>query len=234
MALTKKDRERWAHIEEIIAENKVELKAATSHEPLKAFAEANGLMNRSDFPKFKHSLRKIGVNYDALRDEAMQAYNDELDARAADIDDQAREAPSVTLWTAAVEGDDGSGAFAVVDEEDTAIWYGRFFDDDRTRVAGDPVSAEQSAAEKAVWLAGKALAEAGYPLGRVRIHTTCHELDVDALRAAGVRSSVAVSVVVDPDDLRAVAMAEAPGFQRWQDADLLGLVDDGAGEDGAE
>ena len=234
MALTKKDRERWAHIEEIIAENKAELKAATSHQPLKAFAEREGLMNKGDFPKFKHSLRKIGVHYDALRDEAMQAFNDELQARASDIDDQAREAPSVTLWTAAVEGDDGSGAFAVVDEEDTAIWYGRFFDDDRTRVAGDLVSAEQSAAEKAVWLAGKALAEAGYPLGRVRIHTTCHELDVDALRAAGVRSSVAVSVVVDPDDLRAVAMAEAPGFQRWQDADLLGLVDDGAAEAGAE
>ena len=226
MAISQKDRERWAEIDEIIAANKAELKGATSHEPIKAFAEREGLMNKGDFPKFKHSLRKIGVQYDVLRDSAMQARNDELDARADDIARDAAGAPSVTLWTAAVEGDDGTGAFAVVDGHDDVVWYGRFFDDDRTRTVGDLVSAEQSAAEKGVWIAGKALGQAGFPIGRVRLHTTCHELDEDAPRSAGVRAGVAVSVIVDPDDLRAVAMAEAPGFQRWQDFDLVGLVDD--------
>lgn len=232
MALSDKDRARWAEIEAVIAENKAELKAAESHAPLKAFAEEQGWMNRSDFPKYKHSLRKIGVQYDVLRDAAMEAADEQMRARAEEIASSAAGAPEVALWTAAVEGADGDGAFAVVDASDEVVWYGRFFDDDRIRIAGDLISAEQSAAEKAVWIGGKALGRAGYPIGRVRVVTMCHDLDVDALAAAGVRHGVAVDVVVDPEDTRALVMAEAPGYQRWQDADLRALVDDsGVGEE---
>ncbi len=220
MALTTQDKARWAEIDSIVAEHKKTLKAATSHEELKSFAEEQGFMNEKDFGKFKFSLRKIAVSYEELRSATFEAADKE---RAEALETLPSDAPMVMLWTGAVEGDAGEGSFAICTEEDDAIWYGNFFDGDKVRVAGDLISAEQSVAEKAVWIAAKALEAAGYEQGRLYLHTTCPALDEAALRAQGARFGVAVEVEVN-EDLRAVTMAEVPGYKRWQDNTLSDLV----------
>lgn len=213
-------RQRWAEIETLVSGNKSSLTAST-HLEIKSFAEEQGLMTKNDFPKFKHSLKKIGVFYDDLRSAAHA--ESQLDEAVAALADAPRTGAHVTLWSAAVEGDDGSGAYAVVAADRSAVWYGRFFDDDRVRVAGDLVSAEQSAAEKAVWIGAKALSTAGEG-GWLTIVTTCPHLEIDVLQRAGARQGVAVDVDVDEDE-RAIRLAETPGFQRWQDTDLARLVE---------
>ena len=41
-----------------------------------------------------------------------------------------------------------------------------------------------------------------------------------------MKNGVAVEIVADPDDTRALDMAQAPGYQRWQDTNLADLVED--------
>ena len=48
----------------------------------------------------------------------------------------------------------------------------------------------------------------------------------DDFAAAAVKNGVAVEIVADPDDIRALDMAQAPGYQRWQDTNLADLVED--------
>lgn len=220
---------RFDEIDELLAAHKDELKAADDHEQLKDFAKEHDLFSKADFGKYKHCLKKLGIDYNRLRDETFAARDAE---RAAELDDLPANAPLVRLWAAASENDDGtSAAYAICDDQEDAVWYGQFFDDDRLRTPGDPISAEQSVADKAVWVAGKALAAAGHTAGRVEIFTTCPDLDTDALQATGARHGVAVSIVVD-DDERAVVMSEVPGYKRWQDTDLATLVTvDEEGED---
>lgn len=217
------DNSKWAEIDSLIAEHKAELKAMESHKELNAFAETHSLMTKQDFPKFKHCLLKIGVRYDQLRQAYRESYEASLEEKAAELA-ESTDVATVCLWSAASEGDDGSGAFAVVDFDDIPVWYGRFFDNDRIRVAGDLISAEQSAADKAVWIAHKALEAAGHDTGRAIITTTCPDLDVPALRISGARLNIGVDVMVD-DDQRAVEMSEAPGYKKWQDNDLAALVE---------
>lgn len=223
MALSQAEKQRWAEIDSVIAEHKKELKAATDHRVLKAFAEEQGWLNKEDFGKYKHSLRKIGVKYDQLREETFEA---EDAARVEALESLGEDAPRVRLWSGAVEDQaTGSGSFAVVNADDEVVWYGGFYADDRLREAGDLVSAEQSAADKAVWLASKAFAAAGLDSGVVEVYTTCPQLDEEELVAAGARLGVAVEVHVEIENMRAVEMAEAPGYQSWKDADLEELVE---------
>lgn len=216
---------RWDEIDALIAEHKKDLKAASTHEVLKDFATRHDLMNKGDFSKFKHLLKKIGVNYDELREVAFAAANEQ---RAHDLD-KLVDAPTVTLWAAAVIEED-KGAFAIVDGEGEARWYGAFFDDDRIWEPGDLVSAEQSVADKAVWLASKALAAKGCEIGELVLTTTCPELDTAALHAQGVRLGVKVTITVDDSDDRAVWMAQTPGYRSWKETDLSELVDVGEDE----
>lgn len=222
MALSAKDRERWAEIDLVIAEHKAQLKAATTHEALKNFATEQGWMNKGDFGKFKTSLRKIGIKYDQLRAETFAKQDKQRADELAALDD---DAPTIRLWTAAVEVKNDA-SFAVVDAHNNAVWYGNFFDDDRIRVVGDVISAEQSVADKAVWIAGKALEATGNTVARLTIVTTCPDLDTAQLVATGARFGLAVTVELDDSDVRAVEMAEAPGYQSWQEADLTELVED--------
>lgn len=212
---------RWDEIDGIIAEHKDHLKAAETHHVLKDFADEHGLMNKSDFGKFKHLLKKIGINYNDLRDKTFAADDAR---RAEELDNLGDDAAHLTLWSAAIDHDD-EGAFAIVDDTHEAVWYGKFFDDDRHYTAGDLVSAEQSVAHKTVWIASKALAAAGEDTGRLTLVTTCPHLDTDALAADGARLGVAVDVEVNDNDERAVTMAETPGFKSWKDTDLSTLVE---------
>ncbi|WP_125172675.1 hypothetical protein [Corynebacterium bovis] len=231
------DSARFNEIEGLVTapETKARLQAATTASEVRAIAAELGVNTSShsrDMGKFIFKLKMIGVDLPAMakaeaaarRAEAAQA-GEALACRAGGL-------PVVRLWSAAVEsGEDAesTGAFAIVDAEGAAVWYGSFHPRfEKIRVAGDLVSAEQSAADKAVYVAYRARAAAGVDEVALWLTSTCPELDVAALRAAGGRLGVAVDVSVDDADLSAVEMAQMPGWRALKDVaeeELVRLVD---------
>lgn len=215
--------EQWQEVKDIVAEHLTALKNM-DHTQIKDFATEHDLMTKSSFPKLKTVLKTKGINYEALREEASQQREQELEERAETLADDAAQGPEMYLASAAVEHE-GQASFAVVDGENQAVWYGRLFDDDRIWTAGDPASAEQSAADKAVWIAGKALKQHGAEAGRLVLSVTHPELDTDALVKAGVRHNIDVDARFEEDNA-AVDMAQTPGYQKWQEYDLSQLIEE--------
>lgn len=217
MAKNAATNDRFNEIDQLIAENKATLKAAENHRELTQFAKDNGIDTAQDFGKFKFLLRKIGINYDELREETLARATAELADKADDLDEQAADAPVVRLWCAAVEDEStGTGSYAILDSEDSAIWYGKFFDDPKTiRKKGDQASAEQDVADKCVYVAGKAAQAAEEELVRLWLHTNYPELDKAPLRATGARMGVSVEIVVTEDDT-AEQMAKVPGYRAFK------------------
>lgn len=225
MAITEAMKNRWAEIDAVVREHRVMLREQRDHRKLRAFAVEQGWDNGSDFAAFKRSLVKIRVNYEQVREETFARAEGENAQRAEQLAQMGDDLAEVWLWVAAEEDkDSGEGAFAIVDIEDDPVWYGAFHDEDRVRQAGDLVSAEQSVAEKAVWVAHKALEACGHEVGRLHVTTMCPQLDEEKLRAAGAKKGVAVVVHVDEADERALTMAQTPGFMGWQERDLTELV----------
>ena len=220
--LSAEERMRWKEIDAAVAKAKDELKAASSHEDLRRFAEQHGFFSKTDFPKFKVSLRKIGVYYEKVREETLAAENEK---RAEELSNLAADVPRIRLWVAAQEVNN-EASFAIVDRDHNAVWYGSFFDGDRIREVGDLISAEQSVADKAIFVAGKALKAHGAPIGKLIIMTTCPDLNLSELETTALRHNLALEVVVDDADVRALDLAEAPGFHRYQDTDLAALVEE--------
>ena len=189
-----------------------------------------------DMGKFISVLKLIGVDVIAMIHDEAAARRAKLALVASDLDARAGCLPQVRLISAAVEsGEDeaSTGAFAVVAASGVVVWYGGFHPDyERVRTPGDLVSAEQSAADKAVYVAYKARQAAGVDEVGLVVTTTCPELDVHSLRISGARLGVAVGVVVDDEDLVAVHAAEMPGWRGLKDVpdeELAGLVEAAGG-----
>lgn len=217
--------EQWQQVKDIVADNLDTLKNLDAGE-LKEFATKNSLMTKALFPKFKTVLKTKGINYEELREAASQKREEELAQRALDLAETAEDGPTIYLESAAID-QDGRGSFAIVDSRGHAVWYGRFFDDDRTWTPGDPASAELSAAEKAIWIAGKALSQGDHSAGTVHLNLTHPDIKEDELSQLGVRNNLVV-IVEFAEDNAAVDMANTPGFQKWQEYDLTQLI---GGED---
>lgn len=221
MGLSEHDRQRWAIIDGVCHDHKDMLKNVSDHNELKEFAKSQGWMNKSDFGKYKVSLRKLGIDYNQIREEFFTQENQRRIKQIESLDD---DAPTVYVATGAVDDPaSGDGSFAIVDDDGEALWYGSFFKDDKTRKPGDLISAEQSVAEKAVWFAFKCFEAKGISTGWVDIQTTCPKLDEQKLKALGARYGVGVRLHVD-DDLKAVYMAESPGYKKWQENNLADCV----------
>ena len=178
--------------------------------------------------KFMHKLKILGIDYkamSAIEREERQARQHE---RAEELAQNDATGTRLDVWTGAVESDKGDkGAFALVDETGEAIWFGSFFDNDAIYTPGDIGSAEQSAAEKAVYLARRVQEETGAELIDLHIHTEYPDLDEDELRLRGVAkdSQVAVTIEVDPTDERASTVARMGGFRSLKNVDLASLVE---------
>jgi hypothetical protein len=229
------DNARFNEIEGIVMDpgNRDRLRAAETTAEIRDIATAAGVdtgRNSKDMGKLIHKLKLIGVDYPALSKQEAAARRAELADRAATLDGRADDLSIVRLWSAAVESDtDQRGSFAILDAEGAAVWFDTFSPKfERIRTPGDLVSAEQSAADKAVYVASKARQAAGLDEVALWLTTTCPELNTDRLKQAAARQSVAVEVIVDPDDTEAVEMAELPG-SRWlknvPDAELVALVE---------
>lgn len=211
---------QWDTIQRDVLENKNFLRHATSHEELKDFAARHGIDTGLKFGAFKTILRTIGVDYDALRAQTLAARDEEY--RAA-LDALTGAAPTVWLWAGGNINQAGEGSFAIVDEYEEALWFGKLFDTDRTFRHGDLLSAEQSAAEKALFIARKCFDAAGVTAGVAVVNSTCPDLDGDSLHHDAKHYGLRLVLEITDDD-RAIAMAEVNGFRRWQDSDLAGVV----------
>lgn len=220
---------RWDEIEAIVLANKDDLKAAETTDALREIAKQEGidLDDNSDFGKFTHKLKVIGVRFfDMLKEEgeSRQAKKDEA---IQEVEEENRDAPELSLWTAAIEdAESKSGSYAVVDATGEALWAGTFRDDDYVRVQGDDASAEQSVAEKAVFLARKVQEAAKLDGLKLVVYTQYPDLDITAIKRRGLAggSKVTVTVTVDPDDDKALFMAQDNVDRNWKTVDLTELI----------
>ncbi|MFQ6391813.1 hypothetical protein ACLMAJ_00020 [Nocardia sp. KC 131] len=131
--------------------------------------------------------------------------------------------PHITLAAAA---DCSNGTFAVCGDEGRALWYGPFLDSDVDHPHGDRRAGAMAAAARAVWLAGRARADAGHD--EATLHLTITEPDVDAVTLActASMSGLALDVVVAEDN-PALEWCLAFGRLDWNPGALVSLVENG-------
>ncbi|HAT6526223.1 TPA: hypothetical protein JAK05_002224 [Corynebacterium striatum] len=224
--------DRFNEIENLVtsAEYKEQFKAAETTAELREIAAQAGVDtdDRSDMGKFIHKLKILGIDYKAMSATEREERQARQQEDAAELAENSGQGTRLDVWTGAVESENADkGAFALVDETGEAIWFGSFFDNDQIYTPGDIGSAEQSAAEKAVYLARKVQEETGVEIIDLHIHTEYPDLDVDQLRLRGVAkdSKVAVTVDVDPTDERASNVARMGGFRSLKNVDFAALID---------
>lgn len=207
---------QWQRAETAVSERADELRTHTTHRAIRAWAEALDLTDPpGQWVKVKTELRKqLDIDYDQLRERTVLNESAEVKAAAAD-------APSVTLCVA---GDAEVGSYAVCHPiNDTESWYGTFHPKDRTYVEGDDLSAETSAALKAVFLAGKLREKIDAPAVALTIFTTHPDLTADDLVAEATRARIAVTVE-HTEQNPAVALTRAPGYREWREIRLDSLL----------
>ncbi|MFC8178738.1 hypothetical protein ACFULT_07685 [Rhodococcus sp. NPDC057297] len=190
---------------------------------LRAWAEDAGLFSRSLWPKVKRELYKqLDLDYDTLRAREAEQVTDEVAEAAA-------AAPLIELHAAG----DERGSFAVVGDGEETAWYGTFHAKDSVFRLGDQDSADDSAAGKAAFLAGKLRDELGVPAIRLILHITNPNIDGTRLAAVAAKHGVHLERLDIDDDNPAVLWCEVPGHRAWQAirlTDLLVDEDDTTGE----
>ena len=204
----------WDTAEQAVTDGAERLKAAADHRQIRAWAVEGGVATKNLWPKVKTELRKqLDIDYDQLR-------ADTLAAEAADIEAAAQDAPVIELYCA---GDDEVASYAVCAvADDHESWYGQFHSKDVIYRPGDELSAERSAADKAIYLAGKAREKAGLDTVRLIVHTSHHDLTAEDLAGTASRHRVAVSIELS-DQNPAIALCRAPGYRTWREIRLDAL-----------
>ncbi|ETD30955.1 hypothetical protein [Williamsia sp. D3] len=208
----------WTTAETAVRENADELRTLDTHTALYGWAKTHKLDTRTLWPKVKTEMRKqLGIDYNEIRDRVVAE-------RAAQVVESAHEAPMIELWSA---GDAEVSTYAVCNADGTEAWYGEFHSNDNIYDRGDDLSAELSAAEKAVFLAGKAREHQGLEVVRLLLHTCHPDIDADSVAASAARHQVAITVDVAEQN-PAVPQCRVPGYQSWHEVrlDTLFVVDD--------
>lgn len=211
----------WENITEAVTADAEQLKAMTTHGQLYGWAKERGLTG-TQFAAVKHELRKIGVDYDEIREEVTRQRLSELNADAAE---------GVPVIRLSAAGADAVNSYAVCDAEGTVLWYGTFHERDRHYRKGNQASADQSAAAKAIFLASKARQQAKAESARLHLSLTNRHVDTAALIREATAWRLLLDIEINDDPANppaAVAWCENPGFQDWKDADLAALVEDGS------
>ncbi|MCX4099159.1 hypothetical protein, partial [Nocardia sp. alder85J] len=168
---------QWDAIAAAVTTHAEHLKTLTTHSELYAWAKEHDLTG-PQFGAVKHQFRKIGIDYDAMREAANRARLAEMNAVAANG------VPTIRLSAAGYDpgaDEDEAGGFAVCDAEGTALWYGTFHTQDRHYCAGDQVSADLSAASKAIFLASKAREHTKNDVARLVLTVTNPLIDTNFL-----------------------------------------------------
>jgi hypothetical protein len=218
---------QWDAITEAVTADAEHLKTLTTHGELYAWAKEHDLTG-PQFAAVKHEFRKIGIDYDSIREEASRLRLAEMNAEAA---------AGVPVIHLSAAGIDEVNSYAVCDAEGAVLWYGTFHERDRHYRKGNQVSADTSAANKAIFLASKARQLAKTDLARLHLTLTNPHVDTGQLirEATSWRLLLDIEIHDDPTNPpAAVQWCETPGFQDWKEADLAALVEDTAPADTGE
>lgn len=199
-----------------------ELKAMESHTQLREWAISQGMDNRSAFPRFKKALKEIGIDYAQMR-------SGNREAAAAEIAQNATH--QVTLYSDAKAS---AGKFAITDANGEPVWYGRFFENDLSRGAGEQSGAELQAALKAVWFASKVAEAINAKAIKLNLFIDAQWLTYQdspkqkgfALKRSADKSGVQLNTEWIPGkDNPADKYTTGRGFHKWQDNDLAALAE---------
>ncbi|MET8779635.1 hypothetical protein AB0H49_30515 [Nocardia sp. NPDC050713] len=129
--------------------------------------------------------------------------------------------PHISLAAAA---NCANGTFAVCGDEGRALWYGPFIDGDADHPHGDRCAGAMAAANRAVWLAGRARADAGH--AEATLHLTVTEPDIDIVTLACTASiSGLVLDLICSEDNPALDWCQVFGSLDWNPGALVSLVD---------
>lgn len=201
----------WATAAATVTKHAELLKTFTEHGQIYHWAHENNLSTADLWPKVKEELRKqLGIDYNELRTQT-------IGARASAVA-HAADGPLIELWAAA---DHHNAGFAICDWHRDVVWYDGFHTGD-WRYADSQVSADFSAAEKAIWLAGKARIAVGAEVARLLLHLSSPTVKHDALLAVAQRARLALTLdVVSEADNPAVSWSRAGGHDRKEDLTSL-------------
>ncbi|MBY4212620.1 hypothetical protein HQO27_01715 [Rhodococcus fascians] len=181
---------------------------------VRSWAENAGLFSRSMWPKIKRELYKqLDVDYDTLRAWEGEHVTEQVAEAAAS-------APLIELYAAG----DERGSFAVVGAGEDTAWYGTFHAKDAVFRHGDQDSADDSAAGKAAFLAGKLRDELGVTAIRLILHICNPNVDGTRLAAIAAKHGVHLERLNISDDNPAVVWCEVPGHRAWQAIRLRDLL----------
>lgn len=220
----KTDAADWKTAERAVRDNASALRSMTTHAELYTWAKENKLATKRLFPPFKTELRKqLHIDYEQLREQAVADRYAQLTAAAA-------EAPTITLCCA---GDAEVSTFAVCNSEGGDPWYGDFHEEDPIYREGHQITADISAASKAIYLAGQAREYAGLEAINLALTTSNHELDADSLRKDTVRQRVLVTVELTDDNPALAMCRDLPGYRTWREVSLTDLLEDTADDVGS-
>ncbi|GAC62335.1 MULTISPECIES: hypothetical protein [Gordonia] len=209
----------WDTAAAVVRDHADALASMGSHSELYSFAKEKNLATKLLFPKFKTELRKqLRIDYDQIR-------KDTLAARLVELEAAGETAPTITLFCA---GDVEVDSYAVCRAEEEDPWYGTFHENDQV---ADQDHADESAARKAVYLAGKAREFAGLDIVHLRLSVTNHVVTRTALMRDMLKHKVwvTVDIVDDPNGNPALELCRAPGFRGWREVSLGDLIEDSDG-----
>ncbi|WP_431952678.1 hypothetical protein [Nocardia lijiangensis] len=127
------------------------------------------------------------------------------------------------IWLAAA-ANCANGTFAVCGDEGRALWYGPFLDSDADHPHGDRFAGAMAAANRAVWLAGRARADAGHPEATLRLTVTEPDVDTVTLACAASMSGLVLDLVCSEDN-PALDWCRVFGSLDWNPGALVSLVD---------
>lgn len=222
--LTPKNSLKWSKSKKTIlaqvVEAEKELKAMNTAKELRDWAVANGMDNRSAFPRFKKALLEIGINYEKISRQAKAEKQAKIDKDAA---------LEITLYS---DYKLGTNKFAITDKDGSPLWYGVDFDKPTAQTDG-----ELGAAKKAIWLAQKIADLKGEKGVRLNLYVDAEWLTYQShskqkgyqLKKLAQRYNVSLNTDWIPGkDNPADEYTTASGYKKWSDnsaADLIGLLE---------
>jgi len=205
-------------IKQLVEENRDAALNAKTPEAIKAFVEGIGCKTKQRWSKAVQAIIDLGgVDYYAARGECRAATAEGLRNQVTH---------KVTLF---VDAKARCQRFAICNANGDVIWFGRFFEDDKSFAYGDrneQSACECAAARKAIWLAGKIKEAVSAPAIRLTLKVDAQWL-VSGGGKATVLQSDARRVNVDLDlewisgtDNPADKWTTADGFKKWSDQPL--------------
>ncbi|WP_040797890.1 hypothetical protein [Nocardia higoensis] len=129
--------------------------------------------------------------------------------------------PHISLAAAA---DCSHGTFAVCGDEGRALWYGPFLDSDADNPHGDSFAGTMAAAQRAVWLAGRARADAGHTEATLHLVLSDGDVDTVTLACTASMSGLILDLVISEDN-PALDWCQVFGSLDWNPGALVSLVD---------